>query len=117
MEYIIKEFFTGIFKCFWIFIAAILGILYILSPLDVIPDVIPIFGWIDDLGVAGWLIHKLAGAFYRHIALWVLIIPGFVYAVIRLISNYVFSLPGWVPAVISLPFFLFGFWKIGNEME
>ena len=28
--------------------------LYVLSPIDFIPDVIPILGWLDDLGV---LIH------------------------------------------------------------
>lgn len=28
------------------------ALLYILSPLDLIPDVVPIFGWLDDIGVA-----------------------------------------------------------------
>jgi uncharacterized membrane protein YkvA (DUF1232 family) len=35
-------------------IIAILAILYVLSPLDLIPDVIPVVGWLDDLGVLAW---------------------------------------------------------------
>ncbi len=30
----------------------ILALLYILSPIDLIPDVIPVVGWLDDLAVA-----------------------------------------------------------------
>jgi uncharacterized membrane protein YkvA (DUF1232 family) len=29
----------------------ILALLYILSPIDLIPDVIPVLGWADDLAV------------------------------------------------------------------
>jgi uncharacterized membrane protein YkvA (DUF1232 family) len=35
-------------------IIALLAILYILSPLDLIPDIFPIIGWLDDLGVLAW---------------------------------------------------------------
>jgi uncharacterized membrane protein YkvA (DUF1232 family) len=30
----------------------ILALLYILSPIDLIPDVIPVVGWVDDAAVA-----------------------------------------------------------------
>ena len=33
----------------------VLGILYVLSPIDFIPDVIPVVGWLDDIGVLGYL--------------------------------------------------------------
>lgn len=29
----------------------VLGLIYIISPLDLIPDVVPIVGWLDDLVV------------------------------------------------------------------
>jgi uncharacterized membrane protein YkvA (DUF1232 family) len=35
-------------------IIALLAIIYVLSPLDLIPDVIPVVGWLDDLGVLAW---------------------------------------------------------------
>jgi uncharacterized membrane protein YkvA (DUF1232 family) len=33
-------------------IILILALLYILSPIDLIPDVIPVVGWVDDAAVA-----------------------------------------------------------------
>ncbi len=35
-------------------IIALLAFLYIVSPLDLIPDFIPVIGWLDDLGVLAW---------------------------------------------------------------
>jgi uncharacterized membrane protein YkvA (DUF1232 family) len=32
----------------------VLATLYVLSPIDVIPDIAPIIGWLDDVGVIGW---------------------------------------------------------------
>ncbi len=37
---------------FWLWLILILAILYILSPIDFLPDVIPVLGWIDDVIVA-----------------------------------------------------------------
>ena len=31
-----------------------LAFLYVVSPLDLIPDFIPVIGWLDDLGVLMW---------------------------------------------------------------
>ncbi len=36
---------------FWLWVILILGILYLLSPIDFIPDFIPVLGWIDDVVV------------------------------------------------------------------
>lgn len=35
-------------------VIALLAFIYIISPLDLIPDVIPVIGWLDDLGVLAW---------------------------------------------------------------
>lgn len=39
--------------------AIVLGLLYIISPVDAIPDVVPILGWLDDVGVLGILITSM----------------------------------------------------------
>jgi uncharacterized membrane protein YkvA (DUF1232 family) len=39
----------------WIIYA--LCIAYIASPIDLIPDFIPVFGWLDDIGVLGFMVH------------------------------------------------------------
>ena len=116
MESVIKCFFSGFFKCIWIFLGAILGICYILSPLDLIPDVIPIIGWIDDLGVLGWMLNKLAAAIYRRFALWIFIIPAAVCFLLVLFSKHILPLPDWLPGLVGILLFLFGFWKIGHDL-
>jgi uncharacterized membrane protein YkvA (DUF1232 family) len=40
-------------------LTAILALLYVISPVDLIPDVLPILGWLDDGLIAYWL-FKLA---------------------------------------------------------
>lgn len=40
-------------------IIALLAFLYIISPLDLIPDVIPVIGWLDDLGVLAWAARQV----------------------------------------------------------
>ena len=42
------------------------GILYVLNPIDIIPDVIPIVGWLDDMGVVAFLV-KLYGLYKKHL--------------------------------------------------
>lgn len=35
----------------WVWL--ILGILYAISPVDILPDVVPVAGWVDDLVITG----------------------------------------------------------------
>lgn len=54
----LKDYSTGVYTtCPWRTIAVLVGALaYVLSPLDLIPDFIPIVGWADDcLALAGAL--------------------------------------------------------------
>ena len=46
-------------------IIAVLGVLYGVSPIDVIPDVIPFAGWMDDLVITGGALMGLAQAFVK----------------------------------------------------
>jgi uncharacterized membrane protein YkvA (DUF1232 family) len=52
---IIEDYVNGSYKELpWMTIAAIVGtLLYVLSPIDLIPDFIPVIGWLDDLAVLG----------------------------------------------------------------
>lgn len=43
----------------WVLIAVAV---YLISPIDVIPDVIPVLGQLDDLGIAVWGLRRLLHA-------------------------------------------------------
>ena len=38
-------------------VLAILAVLYIVSPFDIIPDWFPFIGWLDDIGVLSTLLY------------------------------------------------------------
>ncbi len=37
----------------------VLALLYILSPLDLVPDWIPFVGWLDDIGILAWAARQV----------------------------------------------------------
>jgi uncharacterized membrane protein YkvA (DUF1232 family) len=37
---------------FWFWLMVILAIFYVISPIDLLPDLVPVAGWIDDVVVA-----------------------------------------------------------------
>jgi uncharacterized membrane protein YkvA (DUF1232 family) len=43
---------------------ALFAVLYMVSPVDLVPDVIPVFGWLDDIGVVAlvgaWLTRRIS---------------------------------------------------------
>ena len=47
----------------WLKVGTALLVLYVLSPIDLIPDTLPILGWIDDVAIVGfgirWLLSRL----------------------------------------------------------
>ena len=43
-------------------ITAILAAIYIIMPVDLVPDIIPILGWLDD-GIIAYVLIKLAFKF------------------------------------------------------
>lgn len=42
------------------FLAIIAGLVYFLSPIDIIPDAIPVLGWIDDGVIVSFLIAEVS---------------------------------------------------------
>jgi uncharacterized membrane protein YkvA (DUF1232 family) len=47
-------------------VALIAGLLYILSPIDLIPDFIPVVGWLDDGAVMYFLLKRLMYEMQRY---------------------------------------------------
>ena len=41
-------------------VTIVAGILYLISPLDVIPDFIPVVGYVDDAAVIAWVLKSIA---------------------------------------------------------
>lgn len=41
-------------------------ILYVVSPIDAIPDLIPVLGWLDDITIVGYALGKLSEEIKRY---------------------------------------------------
>jgi uncharacterized membrane protein YkvA (DUF1232 family) len=40
-------------------VIGVLALLYVLSPLDLVPDWIPLVGWLDDIGLLAWAARQV----------------------------------------------------------
>lgn len=60
--HLFKDWYNGAYKEIpWYSISAIiLGFLYLLSPIDLIPDMIPILGQLDDVVIIRWILTHIA---------------------------------------------------------
>jgi uncharacterized membrane protein YkvA (DUF1232 family) len=45
----------------WLKVGTALIVLYVLSPVDLLPDVIPVLGWVDDIVLVPFAIRWLLG--------------------------------------------------------
>lgn len=50
----------------WRKLAGVLAVLYFVSPVDVLPDFIPVLGWLDDLGVLSAAAFFMVREVQRH---------------------------------------------------
>jgi uncharacterized membrane protein YkvA (DUF1232 family) len=59
---IIRDYYTGDYKEIPInaLVAIVASLLYLLSPIDLIPDFIPLLGFIDDIAVIGLVITQIS---------------------------------------------------------
>lgn len=57
-----KDWYSGTYREIpWYSIAAIiLGFLYLISPVDLVPDMIPVLGQIDDVVIIRWILMHIA---------------------------------------------------------
>ena len=57
MYEILREWYNGDYKASWNVIAKIVfALAYLINPIDVIPDIILFFGFLDDATVIGWVL-------------------------------------------------------------
>ena len=42
------------------------GLAYLALPIDLVPDFIPVAGWMDDAGVLGWIFARCADEFKKY---------------------------------------------------
>lgn len=49
-------------KPWWLAPATLLLVGYVVSPIDLIPDVIPVIGWVDDIVLVPFALHMLLRA-------------------------------------------------------
>lgn len=62
-----RDCFSGKFSISNIDKGIIIGaILYVVSPIDAIPDIIPFVGWLDDIGIVSLAFSKLAPLISRY---------------------------------------------------
>nr|WP_317631129.1 DUF1232 domain-containing protein [uncultured Flavobacterium sp.] len=84
-------------------IVAIAGVIYGVSPIDILPDIIPVAGWIDDLVITGGSLLHLGQSFAKDTSeslakligfikwmLWIL--GGILIAIVGLIGVGIYSL-------------------------
>lgn len=57
-----KDWYNGVYREIpWYSIAAIiLGFLYLLSPVDLVPDMVPVLGQVDDVVIIRWILTHMA---------------------------------------------------------
>ena len=47
-------------------VVTLIAVLYLVWPADLIPDIVPFLGWLDDLGITAlalWWLHRAARAY------------------------------------------------------
>ena len=47
-------------------VSLIAALLYGVSPIDLIPDILPLIGWVDDVSIGGVLVLLALSLFLRH---------------------------------------------------
>jgi uncharacterized membrane protein YkvA (DUF1232 family) len=57
-----KDWYNGVYREIpWYSIAAIiLGFLYLISPVDLVPDMVPVLGQVDDVVIIRWILTHIA---------------------------------------------------------
>lgn len=60
----LKDICKGQYKASWFTITLLVGaITYVLLPVDLIPDIAPVVGWIDDASVVMWVFSAISDEF------------------------------------------------------
>ena len=106
MEFIL----CGLKRTILILLLAIIGLVYLLSPIDLIPDFIPILGWLDDLGIVGAIIGYIFKRITVSIAFWVIILPAIIGVGLGLLVPQL----GVIAGIAAM---IYGFWRVGKYFD
>ena len=79
------------------------GRLYTVSPIDILPDAIPVLGWMDDLGVSAFAVLNVVQQFTSNQkSLLVKIVKYFKWFLILATVGIVLLFGGLVTAIVAL---------------
>ena len=91
-----------------ILVLGVLGLVYLISPIDFLPDGIPIIGILDDFGVIGVIVYYWFTRRLWMVAILIFIIP----LVVGLLLGLIFPPLGIIAGIAAM---VFGFWKVGTD--
>ncbi|MEG0916139.1 MAG: DUF1232 domain-containing protein [Myroides sp.] len=86
-------------KVFPIILAA-LGAVYGISPVDILPDVIPIAGWIDDLVITGGTLLNLVQSYVKDSNKFFASVLGFIKWILWILGGILIALIGLLGVTI-----------------
>jgi len=67
---LIRDYRSGAYKdiAFWAIAAMVFGLLYLINPVELIPDVIPVIGYMDDVAVMALILKLVKGELDKYMA-------------------------------------------------
>lgn len=85
---------------FFPIVLAALGAAYGISPVDILPDVIPVAGWIDDLVITGGTLLNLVQSYVKDSNKFFASVLGFIKWILWILGGILIALIGLLGVTI-----------------